>query len=127
MVTIQKYLSAVIDRYDMSIVAWKISTINDNQLVEDTIRMAFEVNPGAIPFIQTDRGFQYTSHMFWNLKKEFKFEISMSPVGKCLDNQPIETFWGTYKSEFYYRYKFLNLESLISNTTRYMDFYMNKR
>jgi len=121
------YLSAIIDRYDMSIVAWKISTKNDNQLVEDTIRLAFEANPGAKPWIQTDRGSQYTSHMFWDLKKEFKFKISMSRVSKCLDNQPIESFWGTYKSEFYYRYKFLTLESLISNTEQYMNFYMNKR
>ena len=29
------YLSAILDRYDMSIVAWKISTVNDNQLVEE--------------------------------------------------------------------------------------------
>ena len=65
--------------------------------------------------------------MFWNLKEEFRFKISMSRVGRCLDNQPIESFWGTYKSEFYYRYKFLDLESLISGTERYMDFYMNRR
>ena len=51
-------MSAIIDRYDMSIVAWKVSTVNDNQLVEDTIRMAYEANPGATPLIQTDRGSQ---------------------------------------------------------------------
>lgn len=89
--------------------------------------MAFESNPGATPLIQVDRGSQYTSHMFWNLKEEFRFEISMSRVNKCLDNQPIEAFWGTYKSEFYYRYKFLSLETLVSNTASYIDFYMNKR
>ena len=121
------YLSAILDRYDMSIVAWKISTVNDNQLVEDTIRMANEANPGATSLIQTDRGSQCTSHMVWNLKEEFKFEISMSRVSICLDNQPIESFWGTYKTEFYYHCNFLNLESLISSTARYMEFYMNKR
>lgn len=50
------YLSAIIDRYDMSIVAWKISTINDNQLIEDTMRMAFTANPTATPLVQVDRG-----------------------------------------------------------------------
>jgi putative transposase len=123
---VKAYLSAIIDRYDMSVVAWKISTQNDNKLVEDTLRMAFESNPGATPLIQVDRGSQYTSHMFWNLKEEFRFEMSMSRVSKCLDNQPIEAFWGTYKSEFYYRYKFLSLETLVSNTASYIDFYMNK-
>ena len=121
------YLSAVIDRYDMSVVAWKISTSNDNRLVLDTMKAAFMSNPGAKPMVQVDRGSQYTSGMFWDLKKEYGFEISMSRASKCLDNQPIESFWGTYKSEFYYRTKFLTLESLVRETGKYMDFYMNRR
>lgn len=121
------YLSAIIDRYDMSIVAWKIGLNNNNKLVEDTMRMAFVSNPGATPIVQVDRGSQYTSSMFWSLKEEFKFKVSMSRVSKCLDNQPIESFWGAYKSEFYYRYKFTSLDALIERTECYMDFYMNKR
>lgn len=121
------YLSAIIDRCDMSVVAWKISTSNDNQLVMDTMKEALALNPGAKPMVQVDRGYQYTSGMFWDMKREYGFEISMSRVSKCLDNQPIESFWGTYKSEFYYRTKFLTLESLIMGTHEYMDFYMDRR
>ena len=65
--------------------------------------------------------------MFWNLKEEFGFDISMSRATKCLDNHRIESLWGIYKSEFYYRYKFLTLESLISETERYINFYCNER
>jgi len=61
------------------------------------LRLAFETNLDAKPLIQVDRGYPYTSHMFWDLKKEFGFKISMSKVSKCLDNQPLEAFWGTYK------------------------------
>ena len=39
------YLSAIIDTYDQSIVAWKISKTNDNKLVKDTLEIAFEANP----------------------------------------------------------------------------------
>jgi putative transposase len=30
---------------------------------------------------------------------EQQFEISMSRKGQCLDNAPIESFWGTLKAE----------------------------
>lgn len=52
------YLSAILDIYDQSIIAWKISHTNDNQLVKDTLDLAFEANPGATPYIQADRGSQ---------------------------------------------------------------------
>ena len=52
------YLSAIIDRYDQTIVAWKISTSNDNLLVKDTMNLAFKNNPGTRPIIHSDRGFQ---------------------------------------------------------------------
>jgi len=46
---VKAYLSAIIDRYDLSVVAWKIGHVNDNQLVEDTVRMAFDANPSVTP------------------------------------------------------------------------------
>ena len=58
---------------------------------------------------------------------KYGFTMSMSRVSKCLDNQPIESFFGTFKSEFYYRQKFDNYEALLVGIDGYMDFYMNKR
>ncbi|WP_159099852.1 IS3 family transposase [Listeria grayi] len=51
----------------------------------------------------------------------------MSRVSKCLDNQPIESFWGVLKSEYYYRYKFKTLDSLEKGIEKYIEFYQNKR
>ena len=51
----------------------------------------------------------------------------MSRVSKCLDNQPIESFFGTLKTEYFYLHKFQTLEELIQGITKYMDFYMIKR
>ena len=121
------YLSAIIDIYDQSIVAWKIGRHNDNDLVRETIEEAFQVNPEARPYIQTDRGSQYTSGMYRELSLKHKFEISMSRVSKCLDNQPIESFWGTLKSEYYYRNKFDNFDSLVNGIEGYISRYMHKR
>lgn len=121
------YLSAIIDTYDQSIVAWKISRHNDNDLVRATIEEAFRTNPEARPNIQADRGSQYTSGMYKELSLKHRFEISMSRVSKCLDNQPIESFWGTLKSEYYYRNKFESFESLVNGIEGYISRYMHKR
>lgn len=121
------YLSAIIDTYDQSIVAWKISRHNDNDLVRATIEEAFRTNPEARPYIQADRGSQYTSGMYKELSLKHRFEISMSRVSKCLDNQPIESFWGTLKSEYYYRNKFESFESLVNGIEGYISRYMHKR
>ena len=121
------YLSAIIDTYDQSIVAWKISHINDYQLVKDTLEMAFETNPDAKPYIQSDRASQYTSGAYRALSIEHEFKISMSRVSKCLDYQPIESFWGTLKSEYYYRKKFDSFESLVLGIEEYISRYMHKR
>lgn len=124
---INVYLSAIIDIYDQSIVAWKISYNNDNQLVKDTLELAFEANPDAKPYIQSDRGSQYTSKMYREMSLKYGFKVSMSRVSKCLDNQPIEAFWGTLKSEYYYRKKFDSFESLVNGIESYFNRYMHKR
>lgn len=61
------YLSAFMDLYDRSIVAWEVSDHNDNKLVFDTFRKAIEANPEAKPLFHSDRGFQYTSPVFRKL------------------------------------------------------------
>ena len=121
------YLSAILDLYDKSIVAYAISFRNDNKLVFDTFDKAITLNPTAKPIFHSDRGFQFTS-------KVFKFKLdqqgmiqSMSRVGKCIDNGPMEAFWGTLKSEMYYLNKFYTTDNLINSIVEYIEFYNNKR
>lgn len=54
------YLSAIIDLYDLSVVAYHISDRNNNQLVFDTYHKAIARYPEAKPLFHSDRGFQYT-------------------------------------------------------------------
>lgn len=88
------YISTIIDRFDLSIISYVISKRNDNKIVMDTIKKDFEIDPSAHPIIHSDRGFQYTFREYKNLKEKYWFKVNMSPVSKCLDNQPIESFWG---------------------------------
>ena len=96
------YLSAILDLYDRRIVSYIIRDRNDNPLVFDTLDAAIATNPNAHPLFHSDRGFQYTNRTFYNKLKKAKMKQSMSRVAKCIDNGPMEGFWGILKRERYY-------------------------
>lgn len=121
------YLSAFMDLYDRSIVAWAVSSRNDNLLVFDTFRQAITVYPDAHPLFHSDRGFQYTSPAFRNLLLEHAMTQSMSRVACCIDNGPQEAFWGIVKTEMPKLFKYNDRESLIEAIRQYINFYNNKR
>lgn len=121
------YLSAILDLYDRRIVAFKISANNNNPLVFDTLDEAIAANPDAHPLLHSDRGYQYTSKMFHIKLEKAGVVQSMSRVGRCIDNGPMEGFWGILKSEMYYLRKFNSADELISAIENYINFYNTKR
>ncbi|STD23900.1 IS3 family transposase [Enterococcus mundtii] len=121
------YLSAIIDLYDHSIVSWELGHSNNNLLVMNTIKKAMDKNSGVRPLLHSDRGFQYTSYDYKKLETTYKFTKSMSRVGRCLDNQPIEHFWGTFKEEKFYQESYQNFEDLKKSVGEYMRYYNNYR
>lgn len=120
-------MSAIIDLYDKRIVAYVIGDHNNNALVFDTFDKAIEAEPEAKPIFHSDRGFQYTSRMFYKKLTGAGMIQSMSRIGKCIDNGPIEGFWGVLKRERYYGKQFTGRESLVSMIEGYIYYYNNKR
>ena len=51
----------------------------------------------------------------------------MSRPGKCIDNGPMEGFFGTLKSEMFYGKKFNSYEELIDSIHKYIYYYNNQR
>ncbi|WP_338546571.1 IS3 family transposase [Emergencia sp. JLR.KK010] len=121
------YLSAILDLYDRRIVAYVISDSNNNALVFDTFNEAVSKNPSAHPLFHSDRGFQYTNRVFHAKLEAAGMKQSMSRVAKCIDNGPMEGFWGILKRERYYGRKFTNRESLVGIIENYIEYYNNKR
>lgn len=68
------YLSAILDLYDRSVVAYVLSRRNDNSLVFQTFEKAIAGNPNAKPIFHSDRGFQYTSRYFQSKLKVQEIE-----------------------------------------------------
>ena len=121
------YLSAILDLYDRRIVSFVIRDRNDNALVFDTLDTAIAANPDAHPLFHSDRGFQYTNRTFYNKLKAAKMKQSMSRVAKCIDNGPMEGFWGILKRERYYGKRFTSRDDLVSMIENYITYYNNRR
>lgn len=121
------YLCAIYDLFDNSVISFNTSKTNNNNLVFKTFDKAIKKHPKAKPLFHSDRGFQYTSKFFKRKIESQNMIQSMSRVGKCIDNGPMEGFWGIIKSEMYYDNKFDSYESLDREINRYIKFYNNER
>ncbi len=121
------YLSAILDLYDRRIVSYIIRDSNDNPLVFDTFDQAIASNPGATPLCHSDRGFQYTNRTFHSKLEAAGMTQSMSRVAKCIDNGPMEGFWGILKRERYYGKRFNSREELVAMIENYIYYYNNER
>lgn len=121
------YLSAILDLGDKSIVSFVIGNSNNNELVFKTFDIAHRSHPNVKPIFHSDRGFQYTSKVFKKKLDIAGITQSMSRVSRCIDNGPMEAFWGMIKSEMYYLRKFKTFEELKEAVVEYIDYYNNRR
>ena len=121
------YLSAILDLYDRCIIAYKVVDSNNNELVFTTFDEATSLSPNAKPIFHSDRGSQYTNKVFHQKLVDAGMIQSMSRVGRCLDNAPMEGWWGILKSEMYYLKKFTSREELASAIENYIHFYNTRR
>ena len=121
------YLSAILDLYDRRIVSYVISDSNNNALVFDTFDKAIARNPNAHPLCHSDRGYQYTSRTFHAKLEAAGMTQSMSRVGRCIDNGPMEGFWGILKCEMYYLNRFDTYEELAAAVEQFIHYYNHER
>ena len=121
------YLSAILDLYGKNIVAFSLGHSNNNVLVFESFDQALRQCPDARPLLHSDRGTQYTSRSFRQRMKRAGIRQSMSRVGCCLDNAPMEGFWGILKSEMYYPNRFDDYDSLYEAVSEYIYFYNHVR
>lgn len=121
------YLSAILDLCDRRIVSYVLSERNDNPLVFKTFDKAVQANPDAQPLFHSDRGFQYTNRAFHHKLVQAGMTQSMSRVAHCIDNGPMEGFWGILKRERYYGRRFTSKHELVQMIQQYIRYYNTRR
>ncbi|MDT2236032.1 IS3 family transposase [Paenibacillus larvae] len=120
------YLSAILDLSDKGIVSFVVGHSNNNELVFKTFDIAHMTYPDATPLFHSDR--------VSNIHKIFKKKLRRCRYNskhvrgiRCIDNGPMESFWGMVKSEMYYLRKFYTYEELEAAVIEYIDYYNTRR
>lgn len=98
------YLAVVIDLFSRRVVGWSVRPSLAKELATSALENAFRLRrPGAGLIHHSDQGSQYTSHRYQQLLRARSVTISMSRRGQCHDNAPVESFFGTLKTEMHLR------------------------
>ncbi len=121
------YLSAIMDLYDRSIVAYRMSTRNDCKLVFDTVKLAQKKAVTAERQLHSDQGFQYTSHGYLKLLQRYGITPSMSRPATPYDNAVMENFFGMFKTEALYSCKPQTLSQARMLVHDYIDYFNGDR
>ena len=122
------YLSVIRDLYDRSIVAYKTSTVQNINLVLNTIRAAKAKEKVTAELqLHSDQGFQYTSQGYFKLTQSYNITPSMSRRGNPYDNALAENFFSILKTECIYRTKIKTFTEARQIIDDYIYFYNHQR
>lgn len=121
------YISTILDLYDRFPVGYGVGLRNDVSLVNESFMAALSEHDHQDTLFHSDRGFQYTRKVFGTHLKENGFTQSMSRVGRCIDNGPMEGFQGSMKTEMFILYDISSIQDFLEALPKYMDFYIHQR
>lgn len=124
------YLSPIIDVHNREIVTYQISRSPNFKQTKEMLEKAFHTYPNLTGLIiQSDQGWQYQMQAYHQMLKDKGIIQSMSRKGNCLDNSPIENFFGKMKNEMFYghEYEYGTLEELEVAMETYIEYYNTKR
>ena len=124
------YLSPILDMHNREIVSYNISKSPSFMQTIDMLDKAFNKFTDLSNLIfHSDQGWQYQMYPYHKALRERGITQSMSRKGNCLDNSPMENFFGKMKNEMFYghEYEFKTLEQLQKAMEEYIDYYNNER
>ena len=118
------YLQAIKDIATREIVSWQLSNNLAMGFVLESVQNLKNIK--GKPLIHSDQGFHYTSPEYISDIKKLNLTQSMSRKGNCIDNSPMESFFGHLKDDIDYK-QAKTFEELHDMIKTYMDYYNNQR
>lgn len=119
------YLSVIKDIASGEVMAWNLSLFLEITLVTETVKN-MKLDSYENILIHSDQGFHYTNPVYIEIVKELNMIQSMSGKGSCIDNAPIESFFGHLKDEVDYQ-TCKTFEELCLVIEEYMRYYNQER
>ncbi len=121
------YCAAHKDIFNGEIVGYALGSRITTELVTQSLfRSVATRHPPWGLIHHSDRGSQYCSLSYQKLLNQFGMKASMSRKGNCYDNAPMESFWGTLKSELVHHRRYTTREEAIQEITEYIEVFYNR-
>lgn len=117
------YLSVVKDIATGEVMAWCLLPHITMPLVLETLK---GLQPYQQAMIHSDQGFHYTNPQYIAKVKALAMTQSMSRKGNCIDNAPIESFFGHLKDDVDYKSS-KTFEQLYRLIEKYIQYYNHER
>jgi transposase InsO family protein len=121
------YLAVVEDLFSRMIVGWSMDESMESRLVVDALSMAIQRRrPEAGLLAHSDRGSQYASDHYQRVLASEGIVCSMSEVGQCWDNAPVESFFGRLKCELEPAEMFATRDQARAELFEYLEVFHNR-
>lgn len=123
------YLDPFMDLCNREIISYKISKRPTAENIMGALKEAIEVTNDCKyrRTFHSDQGWAYQMKAYVKELKDNKIFQSMSRKGNCLDNSPMENFFGILKQEMYYGVIYHSCEELKTSIEEYIKYYNKKR
>jgi len=122
------YLAGHKDLFTHEIVGYAMGERLTKSLVDESLfRAVAAKRPDKGLTHHSDRGSQYCSHEYQGLLKQFGLEASMSGVGNCFDNAPMESFWGILKQELVHHRHYRSRGEAMEDITEFIEIFYNRQ
>jgi transposase InsO family protein len=122
------YLDSILDLYTRCIVGWAMSDRMTSDLTISALEMAISQRQPDLGLIHhSDQGSQYTDGTYQALLKDHGIRASMNGVGSWYDNAPMESFFGTLKSELVHHCAYHTRDEAKADLFFYIEAFYNRR
>jgi putative transposase len=122
------YLAVVEDLYSRMVVGWSMGDTMTSRLVVDALEMAVRRRlPDEGLLAHSDRGSQYASDHYQRFLAKHGIECSMSGVGQCWDNAPMESFFASLKKELVHHEDYQTRAQARASIFEYIETFYNPK
>lgn len=123
------YLNPFLDMFNGEIISYSITTSPSLEAIITPLEEAIEKTSDCKykRIFHSDQGWAYQLKQYTNRLESDGILQSMSRKGNCLDNSPMENFFGILKQEIYYGRTFKSFNQLKKTIEEYIKYYNEDR
>ena len=118
----------ILDLASRRVVGWALQRTADATVVTAALTRALVTRRPTRPLLHhSDRGCQYASGAYRQALAAARIRVSMSRIGNCWDNAPVESFFSTLKTELLPAQPWPDYHAAHAAIGHYIDDFYNRR